>query len=637
MSETTVEAPAHIDAVRIDRIGDDDLSAAMGHPGIPSIAELRAAVRVEPDAATWELRRVLAATDPETGVAHLEAAEPLFDDIDVVGAGLGRSARYGWHYLTWLRPLILAYGVSGRKRYARRLEELFTQWDLRRGEIPGEWPSLDVIWYSLGVAGRGQIVFESLAVFGDELRDDTWARMLKIVLGGARWSYDEHTSFRPGNWQLACAARLSEAADVLPDCVEAPQWSARATARLIDHLENDFTADGGHSERAPGYHAMCVGLLQTAAFSALRRGDESIVTDPALLRIHTWLAELTDAHGFTYPFQDSGVDWPGRLMLRGAALCRDPRLMRLAQDWLGSDVDAEVAALPELLQRRLPVPAGPRADERASAHLEGSGYVLLRAPRSRAGLTVATGYGPAIGQELESHSHRAAFDLVLTDRQDILLWEGGGPETYDVPDYHDWYQATRAHNAVTIGGRSIAPDHGARLERLDLGSDVHVVSGRHRGFGSPEHRTISLFTEDPAYVVLSDRGDGHDPDRILRLHAVLPWHPLPDRGDGASWWAIGGGELRVALLDTTAPPRPVELGTSRVPDPTTRTAPFRPLHTLEAPIAAHSTTLLVPGRSGEIPRIERAGDELLVLWCHVRDVVRPDDATRARRPDEGLR
>lgn len=624
----TVEAPAHIDPLRIDRIDDDELSAALGHPQCASISTLRAAVSVNADPATWELRRLLGEANTRQQEEHRVSADPLFQDVDVTGGGLGRSARYGWHYLTWLRPLILAYGASGEQRYLRRFEELFTQWDLRRGEARGEWPSLDVIWYSLGVAGRGQIIFEALAVFGEHLADEVWARLVKVVLGGARWSYDEHTSFRPGNWQLACAARLSEAADVLPGCVEGSSWSRRATDRLLEHLDHDFTADGGHSERSPGYHAMCVGLLQTAAYTGLLNGSPTLAEHPAFLATHSWLAELTDRGGFTYPFQDSGVDWPGRLMLRGAALTRNPRLAGLAQYWLAESWDSEFEALPAALRRRLPDPRGPRPDERHSVHLESSAYLLMRSPFSRAGLTVATGYGPRVGQELESHSHLAAFDITLTGADGILLWEGGGPETYDVPDYHSWYQATRAHNSITLGERSMESDHAARLESLVIGTESDVACGSHHGYGHQEKRRISLMKNDPSYVVLEDEGEDTG-DRILRLHAIRPWRRVSEQRDATSWWTVDGGSLHVALLDTVAEPRAVTLGSSRVPDVASRQSPYGPLHTLEIPVPAASRVVLVPGLSGELPRIERSDANVVLRWKNATDTIGPQGLSRA--------
>ena len=63
--------------------------------------------------------------------------------------------------------------------------------------------------------------------------------------------------------------------------------------------------------------------------------------------------------------------------------------------------------------------------------------------------------GPHIEHELESHSHRAVLDLVLDGWGQPLLWEAGGPPSYDDPEYLTWYQSGRGHNTVLVDDREL--------------------------------------------------------------------------------------------------------------------------------------------------------------------------------------
>ena len=75
-------------------------------------------------------------------------------------------------------------------------------------------------------------------------------------------------------------------------------------------------------------------------------------------------------------------------------------------------------------------------------------------------------HGPQIEHELESHSHRAVLDLVLDGWGEPLLWEAGGPPSYDDPGYLSWYQSGRGHNTVLVDDRELSTDRRVSVDPL---------------------------------------------------------------------------------------------------------------------------------------------------------------------------
>ena len=195
--------------------------------------------------------------------AALETGGESFTD-----RGLGRSRLYGHHYLGWTRPLLQAYALTGETRWLHSWGEIFDRWYAVRDEVHGDWPGLDVIWYTLGVASRTRLFADALDLGGAALPAATRIRLLGSVLGGARWLADEHDSFRYGNWQVVGVCCLATLAALFPEFAEAPTWAGVARERIEEHLALDIDDDGGHLERSPGYHRLCLTSLHDAALHA---------------------------------------------------------------------------------------------------------------------------------------------------------------------------------------------------------------------------------------------------------------------------------------------------------------------------------------------------------------------------------
>ncbi|HEY3556289.1 MAG TPA: heparinase II/III family protein [Kribbella sp.] len=555
------EKPRHIDG-RINRIETDDLIKAFGSPAT-DLAGLRTYVGEQLRPPAWPLLESAAAT-------QLDAAAPLLEGVDVTGAGLGRSQLYGFHYLGWLAPAVPAWLTTGDDRYLRAFEQHLDDWVSRRDSVTGEWPGLDVIWYSLGTWARCRSLLPTLEVLtASPLSDRVWGRLVATLVGGARWSYDEHDVFRHGNWQLVCATELLHISAVLPCLVEADAWAARARERIEEHLVLDIYPDGGHYERSPGYHRMVLTALQTAA-----RIDPAVAAHPRFAAMHQWMRELVSSGGWMPHLQDSGIEWPAESLLRGRQLLRGQEVPELAPS----------TVLPE------------------------SGYTILRGEELRAVIN----HGPHVEHELESHSHRAVLDLVLDGWQQPLLWEAGGPPSYDDPAYLTWYQSGRGHNTVLVDDRELSTDRGVSVEPLVDTGTVAVFSGRHHGNGLPQSRTIAMVREQPSYVVVTDRATGRHTFRAC-WHALHPWRQIGPLTYDAG--ATNGPGLLLIETESTATSVDTSEGTARRPVLGDQTAEYGPLHSLTLTRSTGNfTTVLVPHAEARPPlvSVERVDDELVI-------------------------
>ncbi|GAB3447366.1 heparinase II/III family protein [Actinophytocola sediminis] len=578
-----VENPPHVDDATMRHITDQHLLDSLDRtaPGLEPVAgDLDTALRAwrayrasesapvpVADLRRWVRRRAarpavppadLVLRHPES-VRHIlgtraghggfrEAADTmLHTEFDLLDASRGRSSFYGFHYLYWLKPLLEAYAFTGRAEYAARYGELFSQWYDVRDQVVGDWPGLDVIWYSLGVWARSAMFNQAISLLSGEpaFTDEQWRRTMKCLLGGARWAAEEHATFRHGNWQVASVSELAHTAAMFPEFAEHLTWRDVAQRRIEDHLELDFYADGGHFERAPSYHTMCLQALHVAVLSA-DHDQWPILAHPRLRAAHDWLANMAHPAGWVPHLQDSHVVRPAEMLLVGHHLWGDPTWKHLVERWMAAD------EIVDRLDRLGPRPDGgdPVEHFRAapsvapagrSALLPTSGHAMLRQGWASTDLTTVVNLGPYVGHELEPHSHHASLDFVISGWGVPLAWEAGGPPSYDDPGYYSWFQAGRGHNSVTLAGEPDSVGRDSVVESFwALGDDhrgVDVAAGRHDAFATRHRRRIVFVRSAPSYwLIVDDLGDDQGGDlggvpveATWTLHGLAPWRVAGDR------------------------------------------------------------------------------------------------------------
>ncbi|MFD8526107.1 heparinase II/III family protein [Streptosporangium canum] len=602
-----VEKPPHIDPVRMRHITDEDLLAATG---TATVEELRRhlSTRTGPrpvfDVARW----AAGMSGTETAAQAVAAADELLGtEVDFLDKGRGRSRLYGFHYLRWMSPLVSAYALTGDPAYAKEWDRLFGQWYDSRDQVAGDWPGLDVVWYSLGVWSRSSLITQALAVFGEEpaLSREGWLRMVKTVLGGARWAAEEHDEFRQGNWQFACASELLHVAAVFPEFDEASGWAEVAKARILDHLELDVRADGGHHERSPGYHSMCVEAVQRAAVIGEQYLGWDLAAHPRVRAMHDWYVALVTPAGWIPHLQDSGLYWPAAHLLRGHYLLGDPGYEALARRWLTPEqLRGELAWLPPRPDGA-PAPVPAVEPDSSSRTLDTSRYAVFRTGWEPDSLHTVVNYGPFVGHELEPHSHHAALDFVLSGWGVPLAWEAGGPPSYDDPGYYDWFQATRGHNTVLLPGEEFAADRDATCDTFAALPHVDVFAGHHHGYPKRHDRRIVFVRESPSYWLVTDEiEDG--PEAVWQVHGRSPWS---ERAGGHA--NVRGPGLYVLPAEPEAVTGVLHgSGPSRIPDPSTRTAEYGEIHTLGLRQRAGTFTVGLFPYAEDPPAVRLRGGEV---------------------------
>ncbi len=167
-------------------------------------------------------------------------------------ADYGRAGLYGFNFWDWARPLVQAFFLTEDQKYLAEFDCLFNQWYEQRDNVMGRIEPLDAIWYELGLGRRSRIFLEYYALPNERCSTVTHRRMLKTLLGAARWLCDEQKlGNRLGNWQIMGAYGLGLIGLAVPKFRESDDWVSLAVDRLAWHLEKDFYSDGCHWESLP--------------------------------------------------------------------------------------------------------------------------------------------------------------------------------------------------------------------------------------------------------------------------------------------------------------------------------------------------------------------------------------------------
>jgi len=549
-----IELPAHIHPTHMRHISDADLFAALDLTP-PALTRVRAAV----DAAAWPAAYAawtayFAQRAAPVSVVNLEGyaalpadlrqlyGQPIIEQaralrtatIDHLGVTQGQAQLYGLHYFNWLLPLVPAYALDRDDAHIAAFVRHFNEWYEVRDQVAGAIPDLDVIWYTLGLAIRSRVFADAYAAFRPSplLTPDIHARLLKSFLGAARWLAEEHTGFRYGNWQIHGVATLYELGVFFPEFHEAAAWRAQGWARLLEHLDLDVYADGGHSERSPSYHAHVLDVYARVASVAELNGWPPLQAHPRFAAMYHWLAEQLSPLGVSPNFNDSHFIWVGHWAAAGAVLLADPALKGLTEHF---------GAPAEIAWTLAGLPARPNGETAAAAyaHMRAappaaasvlqpiSKFAVMRAGLAPDDLFLAVNYGPLVGHEYESHSHLDALAFVASGYGAPLALEAGlALQTYDSPLYKTWLRRAVAHNMVVVNQQD--PDEGAKDGDLLAWSSsplADLFAAAHAGYQAQgvHHRRLIFFVKGEYWLIhdaLTQTGAPHLDWRLYTPHPL---------------------------------------------------------------------------------------------------------------------
>ncbi|MEK6571336.1 MAG: alginate lyase family protein [Bacteroidota bacterium] len=428
---------------------------------------------------------------------------------------IGKSGKYGFHYWVWSRPLNTANVLTGEQKYLAKFDELFNRWYEQRNHISRSIPELDVVYYELGLGIRNRLFIEYYLLPEGGRTWTTHERMLKTILGAARWLYEleRWEGYRPGNWQIVGSYMLGQIAMVFPEFKESSAWLELGLQRLQEHLDQDFFEDGGHSERAPRNYTLLTYLSYRNLYYLLKaykvREDlENRIRESIGRTVDWWLAMLAPT-GEVPAINDShrGL-FPVGILEDGAEFYYKPEVHGVLKNPF--TVDREGApSLPSFTSRHMPA----------------SGFTVMRSDWTRHALYMNINYGKFSG----FHTHNDLLDFEVYAFGKALAVDAGIGLTYDDPLYVPWYQSSKAHNMVVVNDQNI--------ERKDITGDNVVWSstngldyfaGEHRGYVAlgVYHRRHITFVKSKYWVVLDQLKCEKD-GNTLSWYFHSPTHLIP--------------------------------------------------------------------------------------------------------------
>lgn len=434
--------------------------------------------------------------------------------LDWQAPGMSKLWQYHLHYADYVAALALGMQRGHDSRWGEHALMLVEDWiDANPpGHQPGWEPyplSLRVVNWAIALAALGPRV--------DEVRR---ARIAGSLAAQSRF-LARHLEHHLGGNHLVKNAKALIVMGVALDCPEAPAWRARGRRLMLDAMQRQVLADGGHVERSPLYHGIVMeDLLDVLALAAVTGQERPPDVDQVALagvarRMAAWFAHMRHPDGGLALFNDcvvAGEPGPGALLAYAArVLACEP------------SPDGTVA-LPE------------------------SGYYVVRRGEGRA--VIDCGHvGP---DELPAHAHADTLSFELSLAGERVVVDAGTAE-YALDDLRRYVRSTAAHNTVRVDedeqsevwasfrvGRRARPV-GARI--VEAGDHV-VFAGAHDGYarlGVIHHRHI--VATDIAWVVVDElRGRGYH-----RFESYLHLHPdLRLEAVGKAWRVVGDrDDLRI--------------------------------------------------------------------------------------------
>lgn len=379
-----------------------------------------------------------------------------------------------------------------------------------------------------------------------------WLTDMLIALSRQLTHVEQNLSyyFSPNTHLTGEAIALYVAGTALPELAAAERWAETGRRVLLDEIERQILADGGHVERSTHYQRYTLEFYQLALLTARIAGDGDAARqfEAAAARLAEFTRVMADDEG-RLPLigdDDGGMLWPftGRACndVRDALATAAATLDRPALCPWGPAEETIWVAGPDAAARLI-ARISPASAAIASRALAASGYVVMRDDDEGSHAVFDCG---AHGYLNAGHAHADALALTLTLRRRPLLVDPGTSAYTIDARLRDRMRSSASHNTVTIDGRSSSLPAGpfhwlthtdARIERHRQNDAFDFVEGVHDGYAPVRHhRAIAHIAQEGwliADVLAGSEG------RTARAH----WHFAPE-------WTLEAGNRRLRAVHT---------------------------------------------------------------------------------------
>jgi uncharacterized heparinase superfamily protein len=421
---------------------------------------------------------------PEDAQALERAAEVIAGRFTFLGETRARSwtaadASHLWrfhlHYFDYARDLAIYALYRDRASAYSAFRDLVTSWIDAHQRLGGD------AWHPYTISLRIVNWCETAIVFRPELDQDAAfaARLHQSIAAQAQFLSRHIEHDVRGNHVLENARGLLRAAAFFDG--DAPEeWRRIAMALLEREIPEQILSDGGHFERAPGYHVRVMDVLADIAMLAPEPWIENAVE-----RMRTFLDVITPPNG--------------RLPLLKDTVLLDTRIQNNAPQ--------------------------------TSRWLEASGYAVIR--DDTRGDHLIADFGRVCPDYLPAHAHADIFSYELTIGGQPVIVDSGVFE-YAEGEWRTWFRSTAAHNTVDVDGRDQSEMWGSfrvgRRARVRNAiwretPEMITIDATHDGYAPLLHRRVITALHEPRLWLILDRisgAHGHVARSFIHLH---PDHP----------------------------------------------------------------------------------------------------------------
>ena len=543
------DATAHA-AQRADRIlgGQYDL---LGYRGLRFDTAADSSPSPQPGAAVdWNFDCVHNRRPPRAFWSTVPYLEPSCGDHKIIWE-LNRHQ----HWIALGR----AFWLSGDARYRARFLAEFASW---RDANP---PLVGVNWASMLELGfRSMSWLWAINLFTDAEADDSWPWLVDLLVALDRQltQIERNLShyFSPNTHLTGEALALYVTGRTLPQLAASRRRADTGRRVLLEAIDRQIAADGGHCERSTHYHRYTLDFYTLALLVARHTGDEAAAArfEEAVVRLGSAARLLADDRGRLPHIGDDDGGALTPMTGRDADDIRDSLAIAAA---LVRRPDFEIESTPEELLWFVGAQSAARTQSAmppvvASGALPETGYYVSRSP---AGDHLVIDGGPH-GYQNGGHAHADALSLTLAvGGVPLLIDPGTGSYTID-PAVRDRMRSTALHNTLTLDdrpqSRPTGPFHWShvadgQVHRWRTHQRFDYFDGSHDGYRPIEHRRRVLAMHGDLVVVADFVGGSGAHAAAVHWHLDPRWH-VDARARGAVFTHAGtrvGLSIAQGVLD----------------------------------------------------------------------------------------
>jgi len=471
-----------------------------------------------------------------------------FDNTVDFNADFGYAGQCGFHYLSWLKPVVNLYILDDDADCCDRLLDIVRQYYSQRLSIRRKKQTRCPIFYELGAFVKTDVLLPAYIVLVSrgQLAGGDVECFMKLFLGFGRSLFRfQRTGFRYGNQQIVGLSALFRLACTFPEFKESGKWHNRALRMQLQHLKTDLLPDGGHHERCVDYGWLSLKNIIEMYKTGLRferlPSKDALRFKKHIRKAFQWYANIVTPTNIGPAFGDGD-------------LIRTDHILGAAQEFFAEDKKLPGHVL--------------GVDRGASAFLKPSGYVIMRDGAEKQGLYLNMNFGKSGGV----HTHRNLLDFNIWGYGKPLIEEVGCFDSYDNP-FHGFFRSEKAHNQAVIDERPMdrSNAYGKGIS-WKAGDDYDFFSAYHDGYEQIMIRRSIVFIKKTGFIVYDVvTASEYRFTTSFYLHSTTPFKELgPGKviTEGAPGCLIAFAEAdKIRRLETGVDIAPHEITVSRLYGP----------------------------------------------------------------------